>query len=70
MHLAYPPPPPKFCITTVFDFSWDDCEIPRRNWKQWPCKILGGKQGALHYGLCENGDMYLFEDVRKSTLKF
>ena len=26
--------PPKFCIT-------------RRNWKQWLCKILGGKQGAL-----------------------
>ena len=43
MHLAYPP---KFCITIVFDFSWDDCEIPRRNWKQWLCKILGGKQGA------------------------
>ena len=20
-----PPPPPKFCITIVFDFSWDDC---------------------------------------------
>ena len=68
MHLAYPPP--KFCIIIVFDFSWDDCEIPRRNWKQWLCKILGGKQGALHYGLCENGGMYLFEDVSKSTLKF
>ena len=20
-----PPPPPQFCLTIVFDFSWDDC---------------------------------------------
>ena len=24
----------------------------------------------VHYGLCENGDKYLFEDVCKGTLKF
>ena len=23
--------------------------MPRRNWKQWLRKILGGKQGALFY---------------------
>ena len=25
MHLVYLP---KFCITIVFDFSWDDCNTP------------------------------------------
>ena len=27
MHLVYPPPPPpqKKYVTSVFDFSWDDC---------------------------------------------
>ena len=40
----YNPPPRrlfsslKFCITIVSCFSLDD--TPRRNWKQWPCKIL------------------------------
>ena len=26
MYLVYPPPPPKFCITVVFDISWDDSD--------------------------------------------
>ena len=26
-HLVYPP---KFCITIVFDFSWDDCNTQER----------------------------------------
>ena len=43
MHLVYPPPPPKFCITIVFGMTVK----PKGNWKQWLCKILGGKQGTL-----------------------
>ena len=27
MHLIYPP---KFCITIVFDFSWDDCNTQEK----------------------------------------
>ena len=43
---------PKFCITMVFDFSWDNCNI--RDWKQWLCKIARGVN-KVHCGLCENG---------------
>ena len=46
MNLVYTP---KFCITIVFDFAWDDL-IPRGN-DPWLCKILGVKQGAL-WGVC------------------
>ena len=43
----YPPClPPKFCITIVFDFSWDDWE---------PAKFL--RVNKFLYGLCENGEL-------------
>ena len=51
-----PPPPPKKetnCKTIVFDFSNDNCStvLPRRNFKQWLCKIFflrgGGKQRCM-----------------------
>ena len=38
--------PPKFCITIVFDFSWDDWE---------PAKFL--RVNKFLYGLCENGEL-------------
>ena len=41
MNLVYTP---KFCITIVFDFAWDDYNTQG---KRWLCKILGVKQGAL-----------------------
>ena len=42
MHLVYPP---KLCIT----ISLGTTAMPWRIWKQWLCKILRGKQGALWY---------------------
>ena len=48
----YNPPPRrlfsslKFCITIVSCFSLDD--TPRRNWKQWPCKILVNRDNWQH----------------------
>ena len=41
MHVVYTP---KFCITIVFDFAWDDCNTQE---KRWLCKIFGVKQSAL-----------------------
>ena len=38
MHLICPP---KFCISMVFNFSWEGGNIPRRNEKQRLYKILG-----------------------------
>ena len=44
--------------------------IPRRNWKQWVCKIWGvGNQGAL-YSLCENGEYACQKNLRFLELKF
>ena len=36
--------PPKFCITIVFVFSWDDREIEKKS-----LQILEGKQGSLWF---------------------
>ena len=30
MHLIFPPPPPKFCVRIVFNFSWDSCNTQER----------------------------------------
>ena len=30
MHIVHPPPPPKFYITIVFDFSWDNCNTQQK----------------------------------------
>ena len=38
IHLVYPPPPPKFCISIVFNVSWDSWSIRGNNKKL--CKIL------------------------------
>ena len=36
--------PPKISLSYI---SLGTTVTPRRNWKQWLCKILRGKQGAL-----------------------
>ena len=45
MHLVYPP---KFCITILFDFSWDDCNTQEKL-ETMVMEIwgTGGKQDAL-----------------------
>ena len=30
MHIIHPPPPPKFYITIVFDFCWDNCNTQEK----------------------------------------
>ena len=42
--------PPKFCITIVFNFSWDGCSTQEK----WKTKIMQNFWGArkLHYGRC------------------
>ena len=51
MQLVYTPPPPspKFCITIVFDFSWDDCNTQEKL-KTKVSKVLGATK--VDYGLC------------------
>ena len=53
---------PKFCITIVFDFSWDDCNTQEKL-QTMVTQIFffwggGGGEGLnkMHYGLCENGE--------------
>ena len=65
MVLVYPPPPPKFCITMVFDLSWDDCNTQEKLETIVMQFILfwGGRWGVrggvnkMHYGLCETGEL-------------
>ena len=49
MHLICPP---KFCISIVLNFSWDNCNT-RRNEKQRLCKIWGANK--VHYRKCGSG---------------
>ena len=49
---------PKFCISVVFDFSWDDCSTLEKletMVKQY-IFFLGGGGDNVHHGLCENGE--------------
>ena len=51
MHLVYPL---KFCITILFDFSWDDCNTQEKL-ETMVMQIWGGRGvNKMHYGLCEN----------------
>ena len=52
MHLVYPLPPPpskKKFITTVFDLSWDDCNIQEKL-ETLVLKIGGGGGGGGRKG--------------------
>ena len=60
MHLIYPPPPHKFCLTIVFDFSWDDCNTQKKL-ETMVMEKLGARGGGgggnkMHCGLSENGE--------------
>ena len=48
-----PPAPPKFCITIVFDFSWEDCNTQEK-WETIGLRKIWGVN-KIPYGLCENG---------------
>ena len=39
--------PPKFCITIVFNFSWDDCNTQKKLGTMVSAKFRGVKRGAL-----------------------
>ena len=54
MHLVYPL---KFCISVVFDFSWDDCNT-KEKLETTVAQNLGGGGGVnkMYYGVCENGE--------------
>ena len=45
MHLVYLP---KFDITIVFDFSWDDCNIQEKLKTRDNAIFLGGRGGAVN----------------------
>ena len=54
------PPPPKFYITIVFDFSWDNCNTQEKLKQFFFGGGGGGGEGAgkvrkVRYGLCEHG---------------
>ena len=51
MHLVYPQ---IFCITIVFDYSWNDCKIEEKL-ETMAIQNFGGVN-RVHYGLCENGE--------------
>ena len=55
MHLICPP---KFCISIVFNFSWDSCNTQEK-WKTKGMQKFGGRGGGgankVHYGKCVSG---------------
>ena len=52
-----PPPPHKFSLTIVFDFSWDDCNTQKKLETMVMEKLgAGGGGNEIHCGLCENGE--------------
>ena len=65
MHLVYPPPLPQekklhnHCLCFLGTTA-----VPRTNWKQRLCKILGVNK--VQYGSCENGE-YQFSCTKESS---
>ena len=53
MHLICPPPPPKFCITFVFHFSW----VLQPSQKKFKTVLIQnvGDTFKVHYGRCASG---------------
>ena len=52
MHLVYPL---KFCISVVFDFSWDDCNTKEKLETTVTQNLGGGGGGVnrMNFGVCE-----------------
>ena len=56
--------PPKFCISIIFNFCCDGCNIQEKwkiTWNLRLCKILGGGGGGggsntVHYGRCPSAE--------------
>ena len=61
MHLAYSP---KFGITIVFDFSWDECNAQE---KLEMIDVKFCQVTKVHYGLCENGES--FQNINFTSTK-
>ena len=58
-----PPPPPTFCTIIVFSFSWDDCNLLRRNERQRLSNFVflwGGGGGGTR---CIIGDIHTYIHV-------
>ena len=55
-----PPPPTKIqsWITFVFHFSWVNYSRPKRNWRQWLCKMWGAGGGGVQTE-CITGDVQM-----------
>ena len=55
MDLVYPP---KFCITILFDLSWDDSNTLEKL-ETVVMQFFCGGEGVnkMHYGLCEIGEL-------------
>ena len=53
MHLICPP---KFCISIIFNFSWDGCNIQEK-WKTtWKVMQNFGGANKVHYGRCASDE--------------
>ena len=64
-----PPLPPKKIFAEPLSWiSLGTTVIPKRNWKQWLCKIFlggwgGGAVNKLYYGLCEGHEWAEFTSL-------
>ena len=65
MHLVYPP---KFYVTIVLVFSWDDYNIYPGEIGNNGYEKFGGVN-KVHYGLCENGEFWEILLVESGTLR-
>ena len=64
LFIPYPPPPPPNFAKPLSCISAKTTVTPRRNRKQWLCKIFSGRElggGGVNkvlYGLCESSELY------------
>ena len=60
--------PPKFCISMVFNFSWDGCNTQEKKKSKIMEKFLGGGgvgANKVHYGRCAMGYIHILCVKRK-----
>lgn len=57
-HYTSPASLTQFYTNIVFNFSTDDCKLPKENWKQWLCKVFSlGEAGGMVRGIMGNVKM-------------